>query len=233
MSDDIYVLPFAFRIEEEAPESGTAKLRFRGLVNSATMRPNLSPGVLATLFAENLPATGELGETNPVRVTLNGRPCRIIDVSPNQINLRVPAETEIGVAVLEVDNGIGLSQPMLVHIDRVSPGLFGIANEAGMPVGLDSPAAPGETLALLATGLGVLSPPIPSIEGADEDATGFGSIQIVMAGLRIAPSSVRSSSAAPGLDEIRFEMPLLPPTPVSVLLIVEGKRSNPAPLLVQ
>ena len=229
----VVTLPSAFRIEEEAPESGAAKLRFRGLVNSATMRPDLSPGVLATLFAENLPATGEFGETKPVRVTLNGRSCRIIDVSPNQINLRVPAETEIGVAVLEVDNGIGLSQPMLVHIGRVSPGLFGIANEAGMLVGLDSPAAPGETLTLLATGLGVLTPPIPPTGSADEDATGFGSIRIVMAGLRIAPSSVRSSSATPGLDEIRFEMPLLPPTPVSVTLIVEGKRSNPAPLLVQ
>ena len=129
------------------------------------MRPEISPGVLATLIGAHLTADTTAVKADPPLVTLNGQACRILSAAPGRINLQVPLSLDLGPAVLEVENELGRSDPMLVDIQRASPGLFGAFDAAGDAISEQNPAIPGRRLVLTATGLGRLATLAPDAGG--------------------------------------------------------------------
>ncbi len=211
----------AFRIEDSRPNTDKRPtVRYGSLVNSATMTTDLSPGVWASLFGTNLVGP----DTAAVSVTLNGERCRILSAAEGQINLQIPFSTALGDAVLEVDNGGAKSEPMLVHIAAVSPGLFGILDGSGLAVSAGQPVLPLQPLALLATGLGVAA--------ASADGVPAG-LAVLINGQRSTPLSVIPVEGASGLYRVSFEVPLtLTATRAEVALQFSGKRSNPLALVI-
>ncbi len=129
--------------------NGRPKLRFNGLVNAATGLPEISPGVLASLFGERL--THPLADAQP-RVFVNGIEAPTIGATEGQINLQVPERVAVGIAEVVVDNGVARSEPMLVLVAPVSPGLFR-ATAAGRVIDRANPAQLGSVVTLVATGL--------------------------------------------------------------------------------
>ena len=210
-----------FRVDPPNPDDPRPKLRFGGLVNSATMTPDLSPGVLATLFGTNL-STEAVGQPVPAvlpNVTVNGQEATVLAVTPDQINLHIPITVEPGVAELRVQRGPIVSEPMLIRITPVSPGLFRAVRSDGRTVSADNPAQPGEGLLVLATGLGVRD-----LLGSTEDS---GAVQLEINRKRVEPLSLRGVAGFPGLYELGMAVPdEIPDGPLSISLLVEGRRSN-------
>ncbi len=210
-----------FQVDPPNPDDPRPKLRFGGLVNSATMTPDLSPGVLATLFGSKLSADAS-GEPVPAvlpNVTVNGQEATVLAVTPDQINLQIPITVEPGVAELRVQRGPLVSDPMLIRIAPVSPGLFRAVRSDGSTVSADNPAQPGEELLLLATGLGVRD-----FLDLTED---LGTVQLEINRRRFEPLSLRTVAGFPGLYELGMTVPdEIPDGPLSISLLVEGRRSN-------
>lgn len=188
------------------------KLRFNGLINAATGQPEISPGVLASLFGERL--THPLAESAP-RVFIDGIEAPIIGSTASQINLQVPEGVAVGIAEVVVDNGVARSEPMLVLVAPVSPGLFR-ATVGDRVIDRTNPAALGSVVTLVATGLGQAN-----------------RVTVLAGSVRLTPLSVRSA-ATPGISNIRVRLGLAAgggQVPISIL--VNGRRSNSLQIAVR
>jgi uncharacterized protein (TIGR03437 family) len=164
--------------------------------------------VLASLFGVNLAA----GDPSSVRVLFNGIPATLLAVSATQINLQVPETAPVGIVEMAVVNRSGSSEPMLVRLERVSPGLFSALDASGAA----RSAVPADgALSLLATGLG------PSNGGT------LPTVQIVIGGMRLSPTRIEPFAAVPGTWRVDVEISQLAlPASANVTLLVDGRTSN-------
>ena len=109
----------------------------QALLHAASFQNTVAPGGLASLFGENLAAEVEIAELNAegelpttlagVSVHVAGIPARLLFVSPSQINLLVPAETQIGTVTISVSRTIAgeeLVSTVEGTVAATAPGLF-------------------------------------------------------------------------------------------------------------
>lgn len=190
-------------------------LRFGALVNAASGEPSLSPGVLAVLSGENLALPN-------ARVAFDGQQALLLETSPGRILLQVPESLEPGRVILEVDNGIETGNPLLVAIDRVSPGLFAAVDAAGQEITSQNPLRPGEKFTLLATGLGTrpfnsqsLFPPVLSTL-----------VFVEANGARLLPESIERIPDRPGYFAVTMRVAILTAARAGVSVLADGRRSN-------
>jgi uncharacterized protein (TIGR03437 family) len=204
----------AFTVVEAPTGLQTAPVvRYQGLVNSATGRPEISPGVMASLFGLNLSG----GDPSSVRVTFNGAPAELLALTDNQINLKIPDAAPIGAVEMVVTGASGASAPMLVRLDRTSPGLFFVYDEN---LNWTQSLVLGRPATLIATGLG----PMGALRTSDETPA---PVQIVLAGMRLRPTAIEPSPIAPGAWRVTFETPAAGiPSSFTVTLLVDGRASN-------
>jgi uncharacterized protein (TIGR03437 family) len=213
-------------------EGGPPTVHYGSVVNSATMTRDLSPGVLASLFGENLApsaavsvaalSNGSPAQTGAIQVTFNGQEAVLLAVAPRQINLQIPPSVQPGSVELRIRVGDAVSEPMLVELGRVSPGLFGVMRRDDSWVASANPAAPGENLALLATGLGgAVSVGSGSAGGALDSR-----VQVELGSARLNPEAIEAVASLPGLYRIRFNLPQSLNSTTKVSLLVDGRRSN-------
>src|SRR5262249_50425342 len=114
-----------------------------------------------------------------VSVTINGTPAYVYYISPVQINLLTPADlTSTSPVTVQISNNSLTSATLNVPVQAVAPSLFLINSDKyvnarhsnGVSVigpttlipNVTTPAAPGETIVLYATGCGATNPAIPN-----------------------------------------------------------------------
>ena len=154
------------------------------IVNSASYTAPVAPGGFVTIFGANLSATQRTWTTsdfvggklptsiNGVSVTIDGKPAYIYYVTPGQIDLIPAADTTQGsVPVVVTNNGL-TSVSSTVTLATTAPGCFISKNNYIAAIHADgtlvgpttlfpnnsTPAKPGETISLYATGLGATNP---------------------------------------------------------------------------
>ena len=223
----VVTVPAAFRVLDNKPAADQKPhVRFGDLVNSATLKPELSPGVRATLSGKNLVAGSASGGLagSGVSVTVNGQQARLFDVQPGRIHLHVPVSVEPGRAVLVVNNGVAESEPILVRISRASPGLFRVVHRDESEIDSANPARPGEELALVATGLGRV---FTSEQTANDSVSAISTTYLIVGQARLKPSFIRPVPNEPGLFLVGFQAPRQAAGGVfAVSLLVDGFRGN-------
>ena len=152
----------------------------------------LAPGSLASLFgvgfgsatanATTIPLPATLGNFS---MTVGGIPAPLLFVSSAQVNFQVPWTVPAGPADLVATvNGTQLPK-LTATIGAVEPGIFSVAYGTGQAIAINSdgsltapansipgvatrPAKPGETIIILATGLGAVSPSIATGAAASD-----------------------------------------------------------------
>jgi len=157
------------------------------VLNGGSFQTGIAPNTWVSVKAANLASTTRNWEAQDfvngalpividgVSAWFTGKPAYIGYVSPAQINLLVPAATPVGAAQLQTTNN-GLSSAMVtVQVQAVAPSFFTldgthiaathadgslIGATATTPVAM-TPAKPGETIVLYATGFGETNPAIP------------------------------------------------------------------------
>ncbi len=227
-------LPVGFRVDAAAASATTPLLTYQGLLNSATLQARVAPGTLATLFGVNLslgppsganpPLPATLGGTS---VTLNDQPVPLSLVTPTQINLQIPFNMPSGPVVLRVNNGAEISAPMVVQIDPVAPGLFRALSSAGVVLDGGTAARLGDTIILLATGLGAVSQPVAAGSPAPA-APVTATVRVWVAGVELLPTYAGLAPGTAGLYQINVPLPLNLPVASSAPLsiVVDGQASN-------
>ena len=157
-------------------------------------QPPVARGGIASIFgadladttagADSLPLPNEMGG---VKVKFNGMEAPLFFVSPGQINVQVPWELEGFSASMVIEKqtptGTVVSAAAPVALANGAPGIFsrsGTGEGAGVvvhsdftPVTEGSPAIPGETLTVFATGLGTVDHPVLGGAAAQFGASGI------------------------------------------------------------
>lgn len=192
------------------------------ILNAASYVSGLVPGGIATIFGSNL------GGQN-AKVFVNGESVQILFGNATQINFVVPQETEPGSTEVVVRAGSAVSASVRTSVNAVQPGIFfntatnyGAITIAGSgSVTNDNPPAPGEYIAIYATGLGLVR---TGGSGLQETVV---APQVTIGGM---PADVLYSGLAPGyvgLYQINARVPVgVSAGPVQVSIAAGGVQSN-------
>jgi uncharacterized protein (TIGR03437 family) len=161
-------------------------------------------------------------------VTFNGHDAVLFSLASRQINLQIPPSVQPGTAELRVYAGGAASEPMLVEIGRVSPGVFGVTRRDDSWVAGSNPAGPGENLSIMATGLSGAAWVRTTPSGALDSP-----VQVQLGSARLRPEAIEAVAGMPGLYRIRFSLPPGLNSATQVSLLVGGRRSNVVELPVR
>jgi uncharacterized protein (TIGR03437 family) len=201
----------------------TASPVITSVLNQASLDTRLAPGTAALVNGSNLPASASAG------AMVGGQPATVLSATATQWTIAISTLAAVGPGTVQ----IGTSAPFNVTLTAYAPALYsstsggnGIVSAlrsvgAGptSTVSASNPALPGDTIRISATGFGA-NPPAGSF--------------ILLAGVRIAPSSLGAVAGSPGMYQASFTMPQnIPGGNQNISITVGGQSSNTLSLPVQ
>jgi uncharacterized protein (TIGR03437 family) len=147
-------------------------------VNAASFQSGVAPGAWITIFGQNL-APSEHALATPdlvngslptsldgVSVKIDNQPAFLQYVSPAQINVQAPADTNSGTVQVTVTTAAGTSDPVTATLQSVFPAFFVSQNYVaavradGTVVASGQSVKPGDALSLYGTGFGPVNPSV-------------------------------------------------------------------------
>jgi uncharacterized protein (TIGR03437 family) len=170
----------AFQAPNFTP-TGSVYINPTGIVNAASFSPftsGVANGEFITIFGNNLAPSTLVASSVPyptmlngVQVMINGVAAPLYFVTPGQIAAIVPSANPYGIANIQVINNGVSSNVVSELVNPTVPGVYtssqnGIGYAAvvdtntGQIVTPSTPANPGDTVEVFATGLGTAYPPV-------------------------------------------------------------------------
>ena len=223
-----------------------APLGVRNAAQGATSRA-IAPGSLISIFGASLAAGLEIGPADPLTQTLQGVTVTVDDtflplifVSPQQINAQMASSINPGTHSLIVRVQGRPATSAQIEVSRNAPGLFSTESDGvslgvfvranGQAVTREMPAQPGETLSLLATGLGSYrqTPPDGFLVGESSAYSTADPVDVIAGGERLTPLYAGRASAGVGVDIVRFTVPANATASrfLPIQVVVNGSESN-------
>jgi uncharacterized protein (TIGR03118 family) len=230
--------------------------------------PNVAPGTIASIFGINLTdGTSCVPDTcfpsfdneTPKRlrtsmagaqVTVNGSPVPIFNAQPGELTILIPNELSPGTtATVQVTVAGQSSVPRTITIDPFSPGLIAqnaqgsgqgavVHDNAAVLVDAGHPAQPGEVVDIYGTGLGQVTPSLPSGAAPPLPPSPLTSTvatpTVTVDGLPAQVLFSTWSSCCVGLNQVKV---VVPPNAhsannIPVVLTIGGKTSNTVTIAV-
>jgi len=231
---------FVFKI---APRGTGPAIAVTGVTDAASYAATVAPGAIISIFGSALAVTPATAAGPPLptqlidlKVTVNGVAAPLIYVSPLQVNLQIPFETQPGAAQIQVTSSAGAATAT-VQVSPTAPGIFTVnaqgsgagAIEHGLSYQLvtdSNPATPGEIVSIYCTGLGAVLPPVASGSAAPGPIPAVAHVEVSIAGI---PARVTYAGVAPGfagLYQVNAEVPQGTPTGDQSLQITAGAAAS-------
>jgi uncharacterized protein (TIGR03437 family) len=201
------------------------------IVNAASYASAIGLAAIASIFGTELADANALAPRVPLpyglsgtSVTIGGAPAPLYAVSPTQINLIVPPEAS-GTDVVVTRDSLP-SAPITIQYSFFTEGFFSLDATGTGPASArhvngdlitsQNPARRGETVALYATGKGVLNPQIliPTVL----PVVRVGGVQAEIGYFSIAPG-------IPGLDQVNITIPVTAPIGDRVPVVMQNGTS--------
>jgi uncharacterized protein (TIGR03437 family) len=186
----------------------------------------------ADFTGNNLPTS-----LSGVSVTIDGKPAFPYYISPTQVNVQAPSDSNTGAVSVVVDNNGALSAPTTAQLQSVAPAFFlnlgtnyavatSLPNYA--PVGTPAaPAHPGDTVVLWATGFGPTTPSAPAgveVSGAPATSTPV----VTVAGVQVQVISSVLTTGLAGVYQITIQLPANVPTGTVAIQASIGGAQTPS-----
>ena len=203
-----------------SPPSGSS---IASIVNSASFNSSVAPGSLISIFGANLAQGTPYATQIPLPISLadtsviiNGVRAGLLYVSPTQINLQIPPQTQAGsVSVVVITSGV--SPPyMTLQVAAVAPQIFASAGNRLLAFNQDTsvnspsnPAASASVITIFLTGQGAMTSTTATVNNQP--------VQLLYAGP--APGTV-------GVAQINLQLPALPPGDYPVQVTINSVPSN-------
>ncbi|MBZ5728082.1 MAG: IPT/TIG domain-containing protein [Acidobacteriia bacterium] len=235
-----------------------------GTVNGATFGAGsnaVAPGTIVAIFGTDLtdgtsclapscnPTFGSNGRVNTTmtgtQVTVNGIPAPIFYSSPNQLGVEIPTELAGASATVQVTVNGQASAPQPVAMAPVSPGIFTFTSDGkgagafthvdGSPVTQQNPAHAGELVILYATGLGQVTPSVPTGAMPGGVSATAAPTALTIDSITVVPDFAGLSGCCVGLNQVNVRLPAntRSATNIPVVLTIRGVASNPVTIAVQ
>jgi uncharacterized protein (TIGR03437 family) len=228
-----------------------------GIVNSVTLDRTqpVAAGSIVVIFGSELASAPALADSVPlstsiagVSVTFNDIPAAVRQVSPTLMSVQVPWNVQGETATVVVSRNGTASSPRTVALGQYSPGIYAInslaisnlalalnsdgslAQPEGAIPGLNShPAKFGDTVVILATGLGpVDSPPANGAASKDVVRNTLTLPQVMLGGIGAQVNSAALSADLVGVYNVNFTVPDTVPTGGAIALQLQiGGASSP------
>lgn len=208
-----------------------------GLVNSATYEQVAAPGMALSVYGERLALGEQLASTVPLPTSLrgasaavNGRAAPLYYVSPGQLNLQVPFETEVGTATLTVTVD-GQSASQQFQVANTAPGIYTYDGRDIVPV---REAGRGDWAFLYVTGQGAVSPPVATGAAPPPDTPLYSlpaptaSVIVTVGGVPADLSFCAIPYGLVGTTQINYRVPVSAPTGIQPVVVRAGDKLSPA-----
>jgi uncharacterized protein (TIGR03437 family) len=196
-----------------------------GIVNAASLTPDIAPGGIASIFGAGLASSS---------VTVNGEPATILAALPFQINVQIPFDIPSGTATFAVTSPTG-STTAQATVSSVAPEIFtlsasqaAITNQDNTLNTASNPAARGSLIVIYGTGFGAVVP-----AGALSPAKT--PIVVYLGGNQLTPVFAGLTPGAIGLYQVNVAVPSsLPPGLSLPVYLKQGTAASVvAPVAVQ
>ena len=204
-----------------------------GLSNAASGQQVFSPGEIVSVYGTGLGDFVQSAGTFPLTMYLAGfeayvnqNPAFLYYVSPNQVNLQIPWETETGPATLAVYNPYA-SVNYNFQVSQTGPGIF--VTTGGL-VNPNSSASPGQTSTVYVTGAGSVNPQLQDgLPPLDNTSAPTQAVSVSVGGLTAVTSYVGVPVWSAGVVQINFAVPAgVAAGKQPVIVTVGGVASPPA-----
>jgi uncharacterized protein (TIGR03437 family) len=213
-----------------------------GSSNAASGVQSYAPGMLLSVYGTAMGNFAQSAGTIPLpqylagfEASVNGVTAPLYFVSPNQVNIQIPYETEPGPATLVVGNPYVNSNNITLNVVPAAPGIF-MSN--GFTAAPFSSAAQGSITTLFITGEGQVSPSIATGDSPSSNPSNDYPKPRLPYSMTVAnlPAIINFIGIPPGLvgvTQINYTVPAgVPPGVQSVVVTVGGVASQPAKLTV-
>jgi len=212
--------------------SSTTKIN--GLTNGASFKTLFAPGMLMSVFGEQLaPSPPQQAPSLPlplsmggVAVTINGETAPLYYVSPTQLNVQIPYETGAGPAILGVNNN-GQVSSFLFTVSISSPGIF-MTQDGKSNLVPFATAKRGDTLSAYITGDGDVTPTLQTgrAPSANTLVTNLPRprlpVTLTIGGVPADISFIGIPTWAAGVTQINFTVPPNAPLGVQSVVVTVG-----------
>jgi uncharacterized protein (TIGR03437 family) len=213
------------------------QLSVGGVSNAATGQQAYAPGMILSIYGAALGTFVESAYTIPLpqylagfSATINGVTAPIYYVSPTQVNVQIPYETQPGRATLLIWNPY-TSVTYRFQVAASAPGIFTFSDGTINPY---RSASRGSEIAIYITGDGTVTPALAT--GATPSPHAVTPmpklpVSITVGGIAVSPSNIEFTgipSGLVGVTQINFTIPSNVPLGVQPVVVTVGSASSPA-----
>jgi uncharacterized protein (TIGR03437 family) len=219
----------------------TAAPSLAGFGNGASFRQVYAPGMILSIFGNQLAPATESAQSLPlpaklagVSATINGVTAPLYYVSPSQVNLQVPYETPVGGNVTLTINNNGQSSSTTLRLAAAAPGIFVDANGAPLP---NTTAVRGSVVTLYITGDGAVSPALATgaTPASGTPATSLPkpvqAVTVTVGGVNAPIQFIGIPSGLAGVTQINYQVPSNVAAGAQTVVVTVGGVASPAATL--
>jgi uncharacterized protein (TIGR03437 family) len=214
-----------------------AQLQIGGISNAATGRQTYAPGMILSIYGTALGSFAQSTATIPLpqylagfEAMINGVVAPLYYVSPNQVNVQIPYETNPGPATLIVGNPYA-NLTYNFTVSAAAPGIFTFQNGSINPF---PSATRGQTVTLYVTGEGQVAPSLAT-GATPADRTETGSlpkprlpVTVTVGGAAATIQFIGIPSGLVGVTQINYTVPSAIATGVQPVIVTVGGVASPA-----
>jgi uncharacterized protein (TIGR03437 family) len=219
------------------------------VANAASGDPSaVAPGSIASIYGSGLAPSIAIAAAFPLppqlggaSVSVNGAAAPLFYAAPNQINFLVPNLLSGNAAVTVTVGGVQ-TVARNVSVRDTAPGIFVLpqgraatVNQDGSVNSADHPAPPASVIAVYATGLGAVNPPVAI--GAQAPTASLSKVTAtVTATIGGQPATVLFAGLAPayaGLYQVNLVVPQIAPGDYPVQISTGDATSNTATISIR
>jgi uncharacterized protein (TIGR03437 family) len=227
----------AWSTEYSVPFKGTqVPAAVRGIGNAASGQQTFAPGMIISIYGNEL-SSGILSATAfPLpgflagfQATINGVTAPIYYVSPGQVNLQIPYETQPGSATLTLWTAFD-STTYRFQVASAAPGIFTFADGSINPT---RTATRGQTVTLFLTGEGQVTPTLAT-GTSPAAATPLAqlprprqSVSVTVGGVPAQTTFVGIPSGLVGVTQVNYTIPTTAPLGAQPVVVTIGTTSSP------
>jgi uncharacterized protein (TIGR03437 family) len=189
---------------------------------------------------------GRLNTTmSGAQVTVNGTPAPILYATPTQLGIQIPTELTGTSANVQVTVSGKTSAQATLAIGPVSPGIFSFSSDGkgagaithadGSPVSPQNPARAGEVVVLYATGLGQVTPSVPTGALPTGVSATVVPVTATIDSIPVTPEFAGLTGCCVGLNQVNVRIPasVRSASDITVALSIGGLTSNTVTIAVQ